>query len=208
MQNPCMFSQISHALNLAVIATCSAVGLMGCASYAGHKSGIAGTNTSSRLAPVAIALGPVDVSPMMAPGQSRWDAVVPVPSGIDAPERGDVANTASTVPIAVSNHQLQSVRARSTPSEFRTAGAAALATSLEQLSNVYRMVNGSDISFPAAETEKPSHALCSGSAIIVHENGGGLRAATLRLSEDIVIPFGTVWCGEGEIAQVITLADQ
>ena len=185
MQNPCMFSQISHALNLAVIATCSAVGLMGCASYAGHKSGIAGTNTSSRLAPVAIALGPVDVSPMMAP----------------------VANTASTVPIAVSNHQLHSVRARSTPSEFRTAGAAALATSLEQLSNVYRMVNGSDISLPAAETEKPSHALCSGSAIIVHENGGGLRAATLRLSEDIVIPFGTVWCGEGEIAQVITLAD-
>ena len=208
MQNRSMFLQKFRDAMLLVISLIGAISAAGCVSFGRNESGKLRSHESLPLPPAAVALGSVDVLTPAVLSQLGSDWAGSMPPVIDIPEFGNTTDITNFVATPALIDQWGSMRARSTSGGFQTAGASALATSLEQLSNVYRMVNSSEIRLPAAETEKPSHALCGGSAIVVHENGGGLRAATLRLSEDIVIPFGTIWCGQGEITQVITLADQ
>lgn len=174
------------------------LGLSACTNIAQQTAATPHASATLPPAPVAIALGPISAFEFDAPRRLQDPLVAAEFSVVD-------------LPFDIQPSSL--MRARAPVSSRRTAGAT-LIFGADQVGDQPRL-SPSDLSAPSP-LQRPSHdqsstsgeALCDGQPIVVHNNGGGLRAANLTISDDVHLPAGTILCGSGHISSWHSLSAQ
>ena len=188
-----MFAQDVPIYRLArwvVFMAASVSGISACTDAPGQSASIPHAASTLPPAPVAIALGPINAFEFDQPRSLLGPGTAPQFSVIDL------------TGIGQPNHL---VRARA-PVGTRQTNGAALMNTATIVANVPNNAPTPDFTpWPTVRPDDKQHiltgdALCGGQPIAVHPNGGGLRAASLILHDDVYLPAGSILCGSGHIS--------
>ena len=188
-----MFSNrnwIFALVRLALFMVAGVIGMSACTNASQQSASIPHAALTLPPAPVAIALGPVSAFEFDRPRDLQSPLTASQFTVVELPFMGQA------------NSRL---RARAPVSTRQTAGATLMRAAIAPGHDADSADTAEFMPWPATrpiddQTNADDTVLCDGQAIVVHANGGGLRAASLILHDDVYLPAGSILCGSGHIS--------
>ena len=183
-------SWIFAFVRLALFMAASVIGMSACTDASQQSASIPHAASTLPPEPVAIALGPVSAFEFDRPRDLQGPLTASQFTVVELPFRGQ-ANSL--------------LRARAPISTRQTAGATLMSAAMGPRHDADSAGTAEFMPWPTTrpidELDNANNtALCDGQAIVVHANGGGLRAASLILHNDVYLPAGSILCGSGHIS--------
>lgn len=183
-------SRIFEYVRLAVFMAVSVIGVSACTDAPRRSAGIPHAASTLPPEPVAIALGPVSAFEFDRPRDLQSPLTAAQFTVVELPFGGQASSL---------------LRARAPVSSRQTAGATLMSATTVLGQDANNVPTGAITPWPTTRpSDDPNNAnqtaLCDGQAIVVHANGGGLRAASLILHDDVYLPAGSILCGSGHIS--------
>ena len=183
-------SWIFEFVRLALFMAASVIGMSACTNASQQSASMPHAAMTLPPEPVAIALGPVSAFEFDRPRDLQSPLTASRFTVVDLPFISD-ANSL--------------LRARAPVSTRQTAGATLMSATTGLGLDADNTRTGAIMPWPTTRpidelNNANNTVLCDGQAIVVHANGGGLRAASLILHDDVYLQAGSILCGSGHIS--------